>query len=116
MDRSEVTDAIGKKLSLRPEEASIVVNEILALRVVPDLFRTAAVERIVSLSSLNKDKAELAVNEFVSAVTARASIFEEVISGFIARGIDDSCRSCDGCRNCGKEAFLPAIDVTAARG
>lgn len=105
MDRTDFIKQISKKLRIDEDESATILNEILAIRVVPSVFRNAAVQRIANVSTVDKDKAELAVNEFVGTLTSRAALFEEVVEAFGTAAIKNECDVCRDCFNCGKEAF-----------
>lgn len=101
MDRNEMINVLSQKLGVDQAESEKVLNEILSIQVVPNLFRKSAIQRIADITALDKNKAELAVNEFVGLATSRAALFEEVVQGF-ARGLatENKCDDCNGCDAC----------------
>jgi hypothetical protein len=113
MNKAEIIKALTGKLKVDAEKAECVLNEILAVRIVPDAFRSAAEDKISEIANLDSKTASVAINEFVGIVTARPALFEEVVEGFATQaGIEDSCRSCDGCRNC-KGKYALGMEVAA---
>lgn len=105
MDKSEMLARLKKKLSVDEEQAELILNEMLAIKVVPNFFRKSAVERLALVTNMQDSKAELAVNEFVGTITSRPAIFEEVIGSFTQAAVTNGCDQCRDCFNCGKEAF-----------
>ena len=105
MDKLEMIAQIKKKTGVDEERAEVILNEMLAIKVVPNFFRKSAVERLTTVTGIEESKAEMAVNEFVGAVTARPAIFEEVVGSFTEAAVTNGCDQCRDCFNCGKEAF-----------
>lgn len=116
MERSEMTKELAKRLNIDAEKAEVVLNEVLATRVIPDVFRQPAVERIASVARVEKDQAERAINQFVGMVTSRAALFEEVIRRVTEAGISNDCDSCRGCFNCGKAALSQLVTQPGVLG
>ena len=111
MDKKEMVGQLSKRLNVAEASAETILNEMLAIKVVPNFFRKTAVERIVITSALAKDKAELAVNEFVGAVTDRPAVFEEIVGAFTEAALTNDCDRCRDCFNCGSEALSQLISL-----
>lgn len=105
MDKKEMVGQLSKRLNVAEASAETILNEMLAIKVVPNFFRKTAVERIVVTSALERDKAETAVNEFVGAITDRPAVFEEVVTAFTQAALTNDCDRCRDCFNCGSAAL-----------
>jgi hypothetical protein len=106
MNKNEMVAQLSERIGVEKGHAELMVNEILAIEVVPSLFRRSAVERITELTSLDRVKAELAVNEFVGAITDKPALFEEVVDRFTNVAVKtNNCRDCFDCDGCGNEMF-----------
>ena len=97
MEKYSFVNTMVAKLDLDTAEAELILNEILALQVLPDPFRSMSIQRIAAQTSLDAPQAEKVVNHFVGFVTDKANLFEEVIRGFASGA---ACRSCNCCAEC----------------
>lgn len=117
MERDKLIKTLSERLGVDESKSEKILNEILAVNVVPNLFRKAAVARISTVTGLGREKSELAINEFVGAVTAQAALFEEVVGGFV-HGVatENKCDDCNGCDACDAISQLASLKTHLARG
>jgi hypothetical protein len=111
MEKKQIIEHLTTKLGIDADQGEAMLNEILAIHVVPNLFRQTAVQRMMEIAKVDKEQAERAVNEFVGAVTSRAALFEEVVGAFTNAAVTNKCDQCRDCFNCGKAAFAGNIDM-----